>query len=54
MSDPLPQRIVPFYGDDLAAVQTPEGTIFILFSRLCDNLDLVQQAQARRIQRHAV
>lgn len=54
MSDPLPQRIVPFYGDDLAAVQIPDGTIFVLFGRLCDNLDLVQQAQARRAQRHAV
>ena len=54
MIDPLQQRIVPFYGDDLVAVQQPDGTIFVLFVRLCENLGLNQQAQARRIQRHAV
>lgn len=54
MTDLTPQRIVPFYGDELAAVQQPDGDIFVLFGRLCDNLGLVQQAQVRRIRRHAV
>lgn len=54
MSEALPHRIIPFYGDDLVAVQQHDGTIFLLFARLCDNLGLNQQAQARRIQRHAV
>ena len=54
MADDLTQRVVPFYGDDLVAVQQSDGTIFILFGRLCENLGLNQQAQARRVQRHAV
>ncbi len=54
MAESLPQRSVPFYGDDLVAVQQPDGTIFVLFARLCGNLGLNQQAQARRVQRHAV
>src|SRR6266536_1100125 len=54
MSDILPQRIVPFYGDELVAVQQPDSTIYVPLSRLCDNLELDQQGQARRIQRHAV
>lgn len=51
---PLPQRIVPFYGDELVAIQQPDGTIFVLFSRLCENLGLDRTAQTRRVQRHAV
>jgi hypothetical protein len=54
MSTPLQQRIVPFYGDELVAVQQPDGTIFVLFSRLCENLGLERTSQIRRIQRHAV
>lgn len=54
MTAPLPQRIVPFYGDELVAVQQPDGTIFVLFSRLCENLGLDRTAQMRRVQRHAV
>ncbi len=47
-------RIVPFYGDELVAVQQPDGTIFVLFSRLCENLGLERTSQTRRVQRHAV
>ncbi len=54
MTPPLPQRIVPFYGDELVAVQQPDGTIFVLFSRLCENLGLERTSQTRRVQRHAV
>ncbi|GAC1563888.1 MAG: hypothetical protein NVS2B7_37810 [Herpetosiphon sp.] len=54
MTHALPQRIVPFYGDELVAVQQPDGTVFVLFGRLCDNLGLNQQAQVRRLERHAV
>lgn len=54
MTEAFQQRIVPFHGDDLVAVQQPDGTIFVLFTRLCENLGLNQQAQARRVQRHAV
>ena len=54
MSDTLPQKIVPFYGDELVAVQQPDGTIFVLFARLCDNLGLNRRPQVLRVQRHAV
>lgn len=54
MSTLLQQRIVTFYSDELVAVQQPDGTIFVLFSRLCENLGLERTSQARRIQRHAV
>jgi len=54
MTTPLEQRIVPFYGDELVAVQRPDSTIFVLFARLCDNLGLRRYSQARRVQGHAV
>src|SRR5881409_317504 len=54
MSNVLPQQIVPFYGDELIAVQQPDGAVFVPLGRLCANLELDQQGQARRIQRHAV
>ena len=50
----LPQSIVPFHGDGLVAVQQEDGTILVLFPRLCENLGLNTQAQRRRISRHAV
>jgi hypothetical protein len=54
MPDSLPQRIVPFYGDEIIAVQNADSTIFVLFNRLCDNLGLNRPGQLQRIQRHAV
>jgi hypothetical protein len=54
MSTALHQRIVTFYGDELVAVQQTDGTILVLFSRLCENLGLERTSQTRRIQRHAV
>jgi hypothetical protein len=54
MSDVLPHKIVPFYGDELVAVQQPDGTVFVLFARLCDNLGLNRRPQVLRTQRHAV
>jgi P22_AR N-terminal domain/ORF6C domain len=54
MSESLFSRAVTFQGDELVAVQREDGTIYALFARLCDNLGLNQQAQARRVQRHSV
>lgn len=54
MTTPLEQRIVPFYGDQLVAVQQPDSTIYVLFARLCDNLGLRRYSQVRRVQGHAV
>ena len=54
MIDPLQQHLVPFYGDELVAVQQEDGTICILFGRLCENLGLDRRGQVRRTQRHSV
>lgn len=54
MSEDVEQRIVSFYGDELIAVQRPDGNIFVHFGRLCDNLGLTRAPQVRRVQRHAV
>lgn len=54
MIEPLPQRIVEFHGDELIAVQQPDGSIFVLLARVCENLGLARWPQTRRIQSHAV
>jgi hypothetical protein len=54
MSDVLQQRIVPFHGDDLAAVQRPDQTVYVVFNRVCDALGFKRWSQARRIQAHSV
>jgi hypothetical protein len=54
MTDSLPQRIVEFHGDELIAVQQPDGTIFVLLAKVCENLGLARWPQTRRIQSHAV
>ena len=54
MSEPLQPRHVPFYDDDLMAVQQPDGAIFVVFTRVCEALGLKRWSQARRVQAHAV
>ena len=54
MSATVQQRIVPFHGDELIAVQRSDGNIFVHFGRLCDNLGLARSSQVRRVQRHEV
>ena len=54
MNTPLLRRIVPFYGDEIVAVQQGDGTIYVLFARLCDNLGVARNRQAERIQEHSV
>ena len=54
MTTGLQQRIVPFYGDDLVAVQQPDGAIFVVFNRVCDALGIKRWSQVRRVQGHAV
>ncbi len=54
MAAPLLHRVVPFHGDDLIAVQQPDGTIYVHFGRVCDNLGLQRQSQMRRANAHAV
>ena len=52
--DVLAVRSVAFYDDTLVAVQQPDGTIYVHFARLCDNLGLSRPSAARRVQQHEV
>lgn len=54
MSNSLTPRVVSFYGDELIAVQQPDGTIFVQFARLCENLGVGREGQVRRVGRHDV
>ncbi|GAC1536519.1 MAG: hypothetical protein NVS2B7_06250 [Herpetosiphon sp.] len=54
MTDLLQRRIVPFQGDELIAVQQSDGAIFVLFTRLCENLGLARRSQVLRVQRHTI
>lgn len=54
MSEALPQKSVQFYDDELYAVQQDDGTIFAVFPRLCDNLEVSRSSQSRRIKKHAI
>ena len=54
MSDVLHQRIVPFHGDEVVAVQHPDSTVYVLFAHLCENLGLTRSSQVRRVRSHAV
>lgn len=47
------QRVVPFYGDELVALQQPDGVIYVLFTRLCDNLGIDRRGQTRRVMNHS-
>ena len=54
MSAALQQRTVPFYDDELVAVQQPDESVYIVFNRVCDALGFKRWSQARRIQAHSV
>lgn len=49
--DATSQQIIPFEGDDLAAVMTPSGDIYISVNGMCAALGLVARGQYIRIQR---
>lgn len=48
------QRDVDFYGDELAAVRTAAGDIYVSLRHMCDALGIDSTGQRQRIQRHAV
>jgi hypothetical protein len=54
MTEPLEPRAVAFYGDEIIAVQQHEGAIYVLFSRMCENLGRPRVTETRRAQQHAV
>lgn len=48
------QQEVQFYDDQITAVQTADGVVFVLFAKVCQNLGLDRSSQVRRIKAHAV
>ena len=54
MTEARAPRYVPFYGDDLVAVQQTDGTIIVVFARVYDAPGLGPCSEARRIQAHVV
>jgi hypothetical protein len=51
---PVEQKEVEFYGDELTAVKTSDGQIYVSVRHMCDALGLSVQAQTRRIQRQEI
>ena len=52
--EPVEQKQVAFYGDELTAVRANDGHIYVAIGQMCDALDIDTQAQTRRIQRHTI
>lgn len=51
---PIEQKIVTFYGDDLIAVQIYDGTIYVPIRPLCDLMGLSWSGQRERIIRDTI
>jgi hypothetical protein len=51
---PIEERQVEFYGDELTAVRTSDGTVYVPIRPICRLLGLNWDGQRRRIQRDAV
>jgi hypothetical protein len=54
MTEALEPRNVVFYGDEIIAVQQHDGAIYMLFSRMCENIGRPRVTETRRAQQHAV
>jgi hypothetical protein len=52
--EPIEEKVVQFYGDELVAVRVEDGTIFVPVRRLCENLGVAWTPQWQRIQRNEV
>jgi len=51
---PMEQKQVVFYDDELTAVRSKDGHIYVSLRNLCDALGVDVQAQTRRIRRQTV
>ncbi len=50
----IEQKTVDFYGDELTAVRTNDGDVYVSIRHMCDALGINVQSQTRRINRHSV
>lgn len=51
---PVEQQTVEFYDDELTAVRTADGRVYVAIRQMCIALGLDPQAQRRRMSRHGV
>jgi hypothetical protein len=51
---PIDQKTVDFYGDELSAVLLEDGAIYVSIAHMCDALGVDTQGQTRRIKRNEV
>lgn len=51
---PVEQKEVEFYGDELTAVQTNDGRVYVSMRHMCNALGLNAQSQTRRVKRHKI
>ncbi len=51
---PVEQKEVLFYGDELTAVRSDDGSIYVAVRQMCVALGLDPRVQRRRIQNHEV
>ncbi|MCP4428047.1 MAG: hypothetical protein GY803_26475 [Chloroflexi bacterium] len=54
MSDPIEQKTVDFYGDELTAVRADDGHVYVAIGQMCDALGLDRASQARRIRSNEI
>jgi len=52
--NPVEQKEIDFYGDELIAVRAEDGHIYVSLRHLCEALGIDTQGQARRIKRQPV
>jgi len=52
--DPVEEKTIVFYSDELTAVKLAVGEIYVPVARLRDNLGLSWPGQRERINRHGV
>lgn len=48
------QKQVEFYGDELTAVRSQDGKVYVSVTHLCQALGLDRPSQVKRIQRHKI
>ena len=51
---PIEQKEVDFYGDELTAVRADDNQVYVSVSQMCGALGIDPQAQTRRIRRHDI
>lgn len=52
--EPVDQKTVDFYGDELAAARMEDGAIYVSLRHMCDALGIDRAGQVRRIGNHDV